>query len=179
MAIMDLYNQMKAERGRIESFLGKFPGYKGYKEKELRREADKLLRETLARRVDEQLRRLPDIQKQLLSTGQLQWLDDVEGATIKLQRFADRMRTATYGYAGFFDANRVKEGELDRLYDFDLALDAQVDEIKASVDTMSEAALSNEKIGEAVARLNRAAMLANETFERRHDVITGTETLRE
>lgn len=173
----DLYEQIKGDRGRIESFVGKFPGYKGYKEKEMRREADKLLRETLARRLEEQWRRLPDIQKQLLSGGQIQWLDDIEGATMKLQTFIDRLKTATYGYAGFFDAVRVKEDELDQLYNFDLALDAHVDEIAAAVDALSSATMSKEGIGEAVTQLNSAAATANETFSRRRDVITGTENI--
>jgi hypothetical protein len=171
----DLFEQIKGDRGRIESFVGKIPGYKGYKEKEMRREADKMLREALARRLEEQWRRLPDIQKQLLSGGQIQWLDDVEGATMKLQIFIDRLKTATYGYAGFFDAVRVKEDELDRLYDFDMALNEQVDEITAAIDALSSAAMSKEGIGEVVARLNSAAATANETFSRRKDVITGTE----
>jgi hypothetical protein len=173
----DLYEQIKGDRGRIESFLGKIPGYKGYKEKEMRREADKLLRDTLARRLQEQWRRLPDVQKQLLSSAQIQWLDDIEGATMKLQLFIDRLKTATYGYAGFFDAVRVKEDELDQLYNFDLALGDQVDEITAAVDALSSAAMSKEGIGEAIARLNSAAVMANETFGRRQDVITGTETI--
>jgi hypothetical protein len=173
----DLYEQIKGERGRIESFIGKFPGYKGYKEKEMRREADKLLREALARRLEEQWRRLPDIQKQLLSGGQIQWLDDIEGATMKLQTFTDRLKTATYGYAGFFDAVRVKEDALDQLYNFDIALDEQVDEITAAVDLLFSAATSKEGIGEAVARLNSAAAAANETFNRRRDVIAGTEQI--
>jgi hypothetical protein len=170
----DLYEQIKGDRGRIESFVGKFPGYKGYKEKELRREADKLLREALARRVEEQWRRLPDIQKQLLSAGQIQWLDDIEGATMKLQTFIDRLRTATYGYAGFFDAVRVKEEELDQLYNFDLALDEQVEEITAAVDALSSAAMSQEGVGEAISGLSAAVVRANETLHRRKDVITGT-----
>lgn len=173
----DLYEQIKGDRGRIESFLGKIPGYKGYKEKEMRREADKLLRDALARRVEEQWRRLPDIQKQLLSSAQIQWLDDIEGATMKLQLFIDRLKTATYGYAGFFDAVRVKEEELDQLYNFDLALDAHVEEITAGVDTLSSAAMSKEGVGEAITRLTNAATAANETFNRRRDVIAGTETM--
>jgi hypothetical protein len=173
----DLFEQIKDDRGRIESFLGKIPGYKGYKEKEMRREADKLLREALARRLQAQWRRLPDIQKQLLSSLQIQWLDDIEGATMKLQLFIDRLKTATYGYAGFFDAVRVKEDELDQLYNFDLALGEHVDEITAAVDALSSAAMSKEGIGEAIARLNGAAVMANETFGRRQDVITGTETI--
>jgi hypothetical protein len=170
----DLYEQVKGDRGRIESFVGKIPGYKGYKEKEMRREADKLLRETLARRLEEQWRRLPDIQKQLLNSGQIQWLDDIEGATMKLQTFIDRLQTATYGYAGFFDAVRVKEDELDQLYDFDMSLDEQVDAIAAAVDQLAAAAMSKEGVGEAIARLNSAAVTANETFGRRQDVLTGT-----
>lgn len=173
----DLYEQIKGDRGRIESFAGKFPGYKGYKEKEMRRAADKLLREALARRLEEQWRRLPDFQKQLLSAGQIQWLDDIEGATMKLQTFIDRLKTATYGYAGFFDAVRVKEDELDQLYNFDMALDEQVSEITAAVDALASAVMSKEGIGEAIGQLNSAAMTANETLSRRKDVITGTENI--
>jgi hypothetical protein len=173
----DLYEQIKGDRGRIESFVGKIPGYKGYKEKEMRREADKLLRDTLARRVEEQWRRLPDIQKQLLSSAQIQWLDDIEGATMKLQIFIDRLKTATYGYAGFFDAVRVKEDELDQLYNFDMALDEQIDAITAGVDSLAAAAMSKEGVGEAIMRLNGAAASANETFNRRKDVITGTQNI--
>ncbi len=173
----DLYEQIKGDRGRIESFVGKFPGYKGYKEKEMRREADKLLRETLARRLEEQWRRLPDIQKQLLSSAQIQWLDDIEGITMKLQTLIDRLKTATYGYAGFFDAVRVKEDELDQLYNFDLALDEQVDAITAAVDALSTAVMNQEGIGEAVRQLNQAVTAANETFHRRQDVIKGTESI--
>ena len=173
----DLYEQIKGDRGRIESFLGKIPGYKGYKEKEMRREADKLLRDALARQLEEQWRRLPDIQKQLLSGGQILWLDDVEAATMKLQKFIDRLKTATYGYAGFFDATRVKEEELDRIYDFDMALAGQVDDVTAAVDALSESAMSKEGIGEAVIRLNSVTAAANETFGRRQDVLRGTETV--
>ena len=171
----DLYEQIKGDRGRIESFVGKFPGYKGYKEKEMRREADKMLREALARRLEEQWRRLPDIQKQLLSGGQIQWLDDVEGATMKLQTFIDRLKTASYGYAGFFDAVRVKEDELDQLYNFDMALDEHVDAIRDATDALASAAMSKEGIGEAISQLNSAALAANEAFSRRKDVLMGTE----
>jgi hypothetical protein len=171
----DLYDQTNRERGRIESFIGKIPGYKGYKEKEMRREADKLLRDALARRLEEQVRRLPDIQKQLLSRGQIEWLDDVESAQMKLQTFIKRLKTATYGYAGFFDAVRVKEDDLDRLYTFDLSLDEQVDDITAAIDTLTTS--TQENVGEAIAQLNEAARAANETFSRREDVIKGTEAI--
>ncbi len=173
----DLYEQVSQERGKLESLLGQIPGYRGYKEKEMRREADKLLRDTIARRLEEQRRRLPDLQKRLLSGGGITWLDDVESAQMKLQTFIDRVKTATYGYAGFFDAVRVKEDALDELYTFDEALLATVDEIRAAIDGLEAAIGTPDKLGEAIAALNRAAAKANETFERRADVITGTTEL--
>ena len=112
-----------------------------------------------------------------MSGGQILWLDDVEAATMKLQKFIDRLKTATYGYAGFFDAVRVKEEELDRIYDFDLALAGQVDDVTAAVDALSESAMSKEGIGESVIRLNSVTAAANETFSRRQDVLRGTETV--
>ncbi len=174
MSETDLYDQISGDRGRIESFMGKIPGYKGYKEKEMRREADKLLRDVLARRLEEQWRRLPDIQKQLLSSGQIQWLDDIEGATMKLQTLIDRIKTATYGYAGFFDAVRVKEDELDQLYNFDMALDEEVDQITAAIDELGVTVMSKEGVGEAITHLTVTVSAANETFSRRKDVLTRT-----
>lgn len=173
----DLFDQISGDRGRIESFLGNVPGYKGYKEKEMRREADKLLRDALARRLEEQWRRLPNVQKQLLSSGQILWLDDIESATMQLQTLIDRLKTASYGYAGFFDAVRVKEDELDQLYDFDLTLNDEVDQVAASVDQLAAAAMSNEGVGEAIVQLNSATAAANETFIRRKDVLTRTEAV--
>ena len=174
MSETDLFDQVSGDRGRIESFMGKIPGYKGYKEKEMRREADKILRDAFARRLEEQWRRLPDIQKQLLSSGQIQWLDDIEGATMKLQTLIDRIKTATYGYAGFFDAVRVKEDELDQLYNFDMALDEEVDQITAAIDELGVTAMSKEGIGEAITHLTTTVSAANETFSRRKDVLTRT-----
>jgi hypothetical protein len=174
MTETDLYEQIKGDRGRIESFLGNIPGYKGYKEKEMRREADKLLRDALARRLEEQWRRLPDIQKQLLSGGQIQWLDDIEGAIMKLQTLIDRIKTATYGYAGFFDAVRVKEDELDQLYNFDIALNEEVGKITAAIDQLNAAVTSREEISAAIGQLNTVVTAVNETFSQRKDVLART-----
>jgi hypothetical protein len=60
------------------------------------------------------------------------------------------------------------------LYDFDLSLDAQVDDITAALDQLASAAMNKEGVGEAVAGLNRSTATANDTFNRRKDVLTGT-----
>jgi len=72
---MDLRQKVTEALGGLEQLVAKIPGYKGYKEKEMRREADKLLRAHLARQFEEQRRRNPDMQKQLISSGQVGLLD--------------------------------------------------------------------------------------------------------
>ena len=37
----------------------------------------------------------------------------------RLQTLIDKVKTAAQGYAGFFDAVKVKEDELDTLYELD------------------------------------------------------------
>jgi hypothetical protein len=44
MSGKDYMGKVKGERGLLEKIMGYIPGYKGYKEKELRRESDRLVR---------------------------------------------------------------------------------------------------------------------------------------
>jgi hypothetical protein len=62
----DLRQTSYDNMGRFEALVAKIPGYKGYKEKEMRREADALLRQHLAGKFGEQSR-AGDIASQLLT----------------------------------------------------------------------------------------------------------------
>ena len=137
----------------------------------MRREADKLLRDHLARQFNEQRRRIADLQVQLVSSGQIALVDDLQRAVTSVQTLADRLRTASYGYAGFFDAVKVKEEELDALYAFDNALVSQVAAVAAGVDKLASAITAKEGVAEAIAELTRIATEANETFGQRQEVI--------
>jgi hypothetical protein len=168
---MDLREKVTEALGGLEQLVAKIPGYKGYKEKEMRREADKLLREHLARQFEEQRRRIPDLQKQLISSGQIGFLDDLESGAMKLQFLIDRLKTASYGYAGFFDAIKVKEEQLDAIYEFDNALMDEVSNVTAGINKVSEALAAKEGVAEAIANLVSTIQGINDTFSKRQDVI--------
>jgi hypothetical protein len=168
---MDLREKVAGALGGLEQLVVKIPGYKGYKEKEMRREADKLLREHLARQFEEQRRRIPELQKQLISSGRIGFLDDLEDGGLKLQILIDRLKTASYGYAGFFDAVKVKEKQLDALYDFDNALVDEVPKVAAGINNVSEAIVAKGSVAEAIANLVSTIQGINDTFSKRQDVI--------
>jgi hypothetical protein len=168
---MDLRGKITEALGGLEQLVAKVPGYKGYKEKEMRREADKLLREQLARQFEEQRRRIPELQKQLIASGQIGFLDDLESGVMKLQFLIDRLKTASYGYAGFFDAIKVKEEQLDALYEFDNALMGEVSKVAAGINQVSEAIRAKESVAEVIADLVSTIQGVNDTFSKRQDVI--------
>ena len=112
---MDPVQNAKDEMGGLEKAIAGLPGIKGYREKELRREADKQVRDNLARHLESRRRKLTSLQSDLLGAGGLDWMDDMERVVGRLQLFIDRVKTASYGYAPLFGLNRVNEDDLDRL----------------------------------------------------------------
>ncbi len=137
----------------------------------MRRDADKLLREQLATRFDEQRRKLSDLQTQLIDSGQLEFTDDLEGAVMKLQTVIDRLKTASYGYAGFFDAIKVNEEQLDALYAFDNALMSEVEKVAAGIDKVSSAISAKKRVAEAIVDLRADIQSVNDTLGRREEAI--------
>ena len=168
---MDITEKVRGALGGLERLAASIPGYKGYKEKEMRREADKLLRMHLARQLEEQWRRLPDLQKQLIGAGQLELVDDLEGAVMGLQTIVDRLKTASYGYAGFFDAVKVKEEQLDALYRFDEALLNEVPKVAEGIDRVAAAIAAQKGMAKAIAELAATVRKIGETLHRRQDVM--------
>ncbi len=162
---------VESHLGALENLVKQIPGYKGYKEKELRREADRLLRMEVAGKLDDQRKRLAELQNQLISLAQIEFLDDLERAVMKLQLLIDRIKTASYGYAGLFDAVKVKEEQLDALYEFDNEMLNFVSEIAAGVDRVSSAIAAQEGVSGAIADLVNTVAEANTTFGHREEAI--------
>src|SRR5437868_3978253 len=135
--------------------MDRIPGYRGYRDKELRREADKFLRTRIADAVAGEVRQLNALKLDLTNRGQLMLLPDFERSTLKLQRFADQVRTASYGYAGLFDAARVEEPALNALYDFDLALEAGTERLAQQREALAAAIEKGEGVREAIRALGQ------------------------
>jgi hypothetical protein len=172
----DARDAVESSMGGLESIARMIPGYRGYKEKELRREADKLLRLQVAGKLDDQRKRLSELQVQLVSQAKIEYVDDLDRAVSKLQLLIDRVRTASYGYAGLFDAIKVKEDQLDALYEFDEQMLGSVDEIAEEVDHVSSAISAKEGVGEAIVDLVGVVEGANRTFGLREDAILQAST---
>lgn len=166
----DLFDKITSNQDVVRKLLSKIPGFDGYIERQNRRASDKLVREATADRYEALWGRISSIQTELVSTGGLEYIDDVERAAIKLRQFIDRIKHASYGYAPFFDAVKIREEELARVYEYDLALLDAADEVERAIDNL-EASLGTEGLPAAIRHLTNLSQQAVDAFNKRSEVI--------
>jgi hypothetical protein len=129
---MTLLDEARSGQNALERIASAIPGFKGYRERELRRDADRLEREHLAARLDACKKGLDETAAALTRSGSLDAINDVEKARKRLDKVIARIRYADRGYSGFFDTIKVDEGTLGRVYEFDLALVDGVEAVRAA-----------------------------------------------
>lgn len=115
-----------------------FPGIPSYQEREGLRSQDKIIREQLAARIDEQANHIQEIQIKLTNKAILQPLAHLDREARKMMRLADTIRFASYGYAGLFAGVKVDEQKLAQLYDYDLSLHQEIEELAVAVGNLQQ-----------------------------------------
>ena len=169
----DLFDQVTEDQDPLTRLISKIPGFSGYVERENRRAADKLLRESTADRYQEIWKKIGELQKDLAGQSKLEYLDDLENAAMKVQTFIDKIRTASYGNSGFFDAIKINEDELAALYDFDLSLLASADDVQRAVENVASS-VGDEGMPAAVGHLVSLSRDLVSAYEKRSEAITAS-----
>ncbi len=168
----DYLQQITEGKSGLAKLIAKIPGLGDFVERNDLRAADKLLRQTLAQRVEDERRRVNDLQQQMLSGPGLLLLDDMERAQTQLGTFADSIRTASYGYAGLFDKVKKDSDELTKLYEYDNQLFEHVQEVDAALDAVQAAIDEGQGLQAAVRAFNSTARTAMDAFRRREEAMT-------
>ncbi len=170
----DLFEHVTSQQDPFKRLASRLSGFSGYVERQNRRAADQLLRETVARRFDELHGRLSTLQSALIDHGHLTLVDDMENAALAMRTFIDKIRHASYGYSGLFNAVKINEAELTKLYEFDNAFFDLAEDISRALDHVEANLADFEALPAAIRHLTSLARQAVETFGRRNEVILGT-----
>ena len=119
---MDIKERAREQLNWLERVLLKVPGFKGYYERELRRDSDRLQREYVVR----QLKRVKSGMNKALQVASrakdFERLRECDGFVHELDKAIAAVRYADQGYSGFFDLVKLREPELDRVYECDARL---------------------------------------------------------
>ena len=169
----EFFQKVTSQQDPFKKLASYIPGFSGYIERQNRRDADKLLRDTVARRFDEQWQRASQLQSDMVSSGMIAYVDDMEKAALKLRTFIDKISTAPRGYAGMFDAVKINAKELEALYQFDAAFFDLAEQVGRGLDNV-EASLGDEAaLPAAIRNVTSLARMAVETYNKRSEAVTG------
>ncbi len=161
---MDIRDRARGRLNPLERVLHWLPGFKGYYERELRRDADRLLREFVSEQLRQGRERLADGIAALTRQRRLDALTPLDLLSRQLERLGSEVRYADRGYSGFFDLVKIKEADLDALYETDARLAGQAAALAEGCRELASGPLDDEKRAALLARLGEAtALLAQRT----------------
>jgi hypothetical protein len=165
-----VYQNVTSSMDIFKKIGSKIPGFKGYVERQNRRDSDKLIRDTIYRRFREFEGRVSDLQVEFVNQGEIKYTDDLEKAALRLRTFADRVRTAPRGYSSLFEAVKINEEELTKLYDYDATLLDKSEEIGRAIDNV-QASIGTDGLPAAIRNLQTLSKDCVNAYERRQEVV--------
>jgi hypothetical protein len=168
------FEKVTSQQDPFKKLMSYIPGFGGYVNRQNRRDADKLLRDTVARRFEEQWKRASQIETDMVSNGQIAYVDDMEKAAIQLRTFIDKISTAPRGYSGLFDAVKINENELQAIYQFDAAFFDLAEQVAHGLDNVEASLGDQAALPAAIRNVTSLARMAVETYNRRSEAVTGS-----
>ena len=171
----DVYSDVKGQMRLSERIAAFIPGFRGYKEKEIRRESDRLIRNHLYQKLSVEKSDLREISQKLADRRYFDVLTDMDRLLAKMDRIAEKVNHASYGYSGFFDAVKVKEDSLDRMIDFDNKLMDGVNALTTEIDAFKAdlASGNTSNLKTRVQSVTDKLESFEDTFDQRNEVIMG------
>ena len=127
------YERAQGQRNLLERLGAKIPGYRGFQDRELRRDVDKLQREHLAAELGRLKALLSSRARDYTDAGQLAALAAFGRLDRQLDGLQQTIRFSDYGASGLFDPVKINEPELERLYAFDLGIEEDVAAVEQAI----------------------------------------------
>lgn len=169
----DLYATIVGDSSALTKLLGKIPGLSGYLERDQRREADALLRETVSARLEQARLQLGSAHQALARdiTLGIQYAEPLGRANTQLVGLLSKIKDAPQGYSGFFAAVKVRAEDLARVYQFDEQMLNYSEQIAVDVAAVNKAVSDGANIDGAIAGLNADLLEANMVFNSRQEIL--------
>jgi len=171
------FDRAKSQTSLQEKIELAIPGFHGYKEKELRRESDKLIRNQIYQKLSDAESQAKDTYRSLVNQGANDSWDDTDHLLSRLDRVMERINHSEYGYAGFFDVTKVKEPDLDRMMTYDMQLLQMADSVTNTIQALKDSVDNNRlpeargKVGDAM----KAVDALENAYNGRKQIIVGVQ----
>ena len=165
----DAYQEARANRNSLERLGEKIPGYRGFQDRELRRDVDRSLREHLAAELGRLKAMLRDRARAFTDAGKIGALNGFDRLDRQIDGLSQAVRFSDYGATGLFDPVKIRDGELERLYQFDLSVVDDLAQLESEIAALP--APGGDDPGPALDRLQQSARALDGKWRQREQVI--------
>lgn len=173
----DIRNRVEEDRGILKTIQTFVPGFRGYRLKEDLRDSDRMLRAQLTKLLGRQRRGLEDCRAIVAQNFNSTQLDAIGSLINQFKTVEGLVLHAETGYSGIAADIRVKENELNLLYEYDTSMIDNVGIISKAVSSLKRSLKANDDAqSEAdIEQIREAIIEFEDKFDRRMRVITNTE----
>ncbi len=173
----DIRERVEEDQGILKKIQNFIPGFRGYRRKEDLRDADRMLRMQLADRLGRQRRGLEECRGMLVSSYGAKELDTIGGLINQFKKIEGLVTHAEMGYSGIAADIGIKETELNRMYEFDVAMIDHISSISASIESLKNSLMAADEMTSHKDLMNIKARINDfeDQFNRRMDIVQGTE----
>lgn len=173
----DIRDRVEGDRGLLKRIQLVVPGFRGYRIREDLRDSDRMLRAELVKRLVLQRSQLEEARRALIrSQPTSKALEEIGGLVNSMKRVEGEISHAEVGYSGISADIRMKEDEIDRLYEYDASMIESLDFIDDALLKVRGMIGSGDEAGlrEAVETVRNRVEGLESRFKRRKAAITGT-----
>ena len=162
---------MAKNRSLVERIAQYIPFYRGYKQKNLRRDEDRAVRDTVARVLAGSKTDLANAAR--ATVGDLNAMRDMERVRSKVDRYYVDVKKAVNGYSAFHDSVKILESELDAVVTWDAQLIDDANALKQETEQLRNAADAGSDIKAPLRNIETTVDQLIDAYRERENVMRG------
>ena len=173
----DIRDRVEDDRGLLKKIQMVVPGFRGYRIREDLRDSDRMLRAELAKRLGLQRSQLEDARRALVRENPIsKALEEMGGVVNAMKRVEGEILHAEVGYSGISADIKIKDDELNLLYEYDASMIESLNFIDDALIKVPEMVRSRNdaNLRDAVETVRTRVDGLESRFKRRKAAITGT-----
>jgi hypothetical protein len=173
----DIRQRVQEDQGILKKIQMFIPGFRGYRQREDLRDADRMLRDQLAKKLGAQRKQVEDARALIVKTYNSKELELMGGVINEYKKAEGLVAHTSTGYSGIAADLQFKQDQIYRLYDYDASMIDALGSMQQNIDAMIPALMAQDspKAQSAILQLRSLINGFEDQFKRRLNVITGTE----
>jgi DNA primase catalytic subunit len=167
--MVDLRERVTEDRGLLKKLELAIPGFRGYRKREDLRIADSLLRKQLANNLGKIREKMELARQDLTKKMEMDLIDNMASLMNNITSTENRVRHAEQGYSGISADFNVREDELNKIYEWDLNLISDLDNLSNSASSLQSTISTGNKsdINQKINEVESEIREFNSLFDKR------------